>query len=427
MEKKTIGSFIAALRKAKGMTQKELAELLNVSDKTISRWERDEGVPDLAMIPVIAEIFNVSCDELLCGERKQAAEIVESVTKTEKQRLRLLKATLSHYKNHTYIAMGISSLGIIMALICNLAFLKARLGFFLGAIFFASSIICQAIFMEKAFFSVEDAELEKDVLSDYKVKVVAQGKKSIGLTLALLGFTFPFVFIDAYLGLSSESMLPLGAIGASVFLMIYAITLYFINLLLIKKGVCTLNKEESEIYNHNHKLKLNYAIVLLFILLTTFLFHQFATSIWGPYSIMKGTTFNDYDSFIEYMEEEIPDTHGNGAIFYGPETAPIPVEEQFGETHYYDERGNEISREEALTRRLEDKNGNVVCEYIQNRSIVSLRYTPKDETILPITVCTAEDLKEARETASIRHVFFFAAYFIECLSVVLVYFKRRAK
>ena len=80
-----------------------------------------------------------------------------------------------------------------------------------------------------------------------------------------------------------------------------------------------------------------------------------------------------------------------------------------------------------MTRRLEDKNGNVVCEYIQNRSIVSLRYTPKDETILPITVCTAEDLKEARETASIRHVFFFAAYFIECLSVVLVYFKRRAK
>lgn len=46
MEKKTIGSFIAALRKANGLTQKELAEKLNVSDKAVSRWERDECYPD---------------------------------------------------------------------------------------------------------------------------------------------------------------------------------------------------------------------------------------------------------------------------------------------------------------------------------------------------------------------------------------------
>ena len=65
MEKKTIGGFIAALRKANGMTQKDLAERLNVSDKTVSRWERDDGAPDLAAIPAIAEIFGVTCDELL--------------------------------------------------------------------------------------------------------------------------------------------------------------------------------------------------------------------------------------------------------------------------------------------------------------------------------------------------------------------------
>lgn len=46
MEKKTIGGFIAALRKANGMAQKALAERLNVSDKTVSRWERDDGAPD---------------------------------------------------------------------------------------------------------------------------------------------------------------------------------------------------------------------------------------------------------------------------------------------------------------------------------------------------------------------------------------------
>ena len=80
MEKKSIGGFIAALRKANGMTQKDLAERLNVSDKTVSRWERDEGSPDLSVIPVIAEIFDITCDELLRGERKsptQRSEIAE--------------------------------------------------------------------------------------------------------------------------------------------------------------------------------------------------------------------------------------------------------------------------------------------------------------------------------------------------------------
>ena len=78
------------------------------------------------------------------------------------------------------------------------------------------------------------------------------------------------------------------------------------------------------------------------------------------------------------------------------ESAAVPVpEEQIGTPTYYDEYGNEISEEEALKSRLKDKNGNVVCEYISRRSVVSLRYTPKDGTILPITVCTEEDLQEA--------------------------------
>ena len=74
MERKTIGGFIAALRRANGMTQRELADRLNVSDKTVSRWERDESAPELAAIPVIAEIFGVSCDELLRGERRPPEE-----------------------------------------------------------------------------------------------------------------------------------------------------------------------------------------------------------------------------------------------------------------------------------------------------------------------------------------------------------------
>ena len=72
-----MGSFIAALRHSKGMTQRELAQLLHVSDKPVSRWETGEGAPDLALIPAIAEMDGV-CDELLRGERKSGADAAES-------------------------------------------------------------------------------------------------------------------------------------------------------------------------------------------------------------------------------------------------------------------------------------------------------------------------------------------------------------
>ncbi len=429
MEKKTIGSFIAALRKANGMTQKDLAERLNVSDKTVSRWERDDGAPDLAVIPVIAELFGVTCDELLRGERKSPADRADvpeetaSTAKGEKQRQRLLKSTLSQYRSRTYVAMGISAVGVLSALICNLAFLQAILGFLIGAIFFAASMVCQAIFVNRAFLSVEDAGLEPAELSGYKRKVIGLAQKSVALAVGFLGFTFPLLLVDAYMGLGTSSMMISGIIGAAIFLLIYAVVLYFLNASLLKRGVYSLAEKEAVIYRRNHKLKRTCAIVLVVLLAVTLVAHQFATAIWGPCTIMDGTTFEDYESFIAYMEQDIPyEASANGSA-----VSPIP-EEQIGSPIYYDEYGNEISEEEALKRRLEDKNGNIVCEYIlRNESVISVQYTPKDGTILPITVYTQENLAAAQQTAAIRHVIFGAAYGIEILAVMLVYLKKRAK
>ena len=69
MENKSVGKFISELRKEKGLTQKELGDRLFVSDKTISRWERDDCSPDISLLPTIAELFDVTTDELLRGER----------------------------------------------------------------------------------------------------------------------------------------------------------------------------------------------------------------------------------------------------------------------------------------------------------------------------------------------------------------------
>ena len=65
MKKQTFGAMLAALRKEKGMTQLELAEQMGVTDKAVSKWERDLSFPDVTSLPRLAEI---SVDELMQGK-----------------------------------------------------------------------------------------------------------------------------------------------------------------------------------------------------------------------------------------------------------------------------------------------------------------------------------------------------------------------
>lgn len=65
MTNKSMGDIICALRKEKEMTQKDLADMLNITDKAVSKWERNIAFPDTATIPKIAEIFGVSVEELM--------------------------------------------------------------------------------------------------------------------------------------------------------------------------------------------------------------------------------------------------------------------------------------------------------------------------------------------------------------------------
>lgn len=62
---KTMGELIAARRKEKGMTQRELADLLNITDKAVSKWERDLACPDINTVPKLAEALELSVEELL--------------------------------------------------------------------------------------------------------------------------------------------------------------------------------------------------------------------------------------------------------------------------------------------------------------------------------------------------------------------------
>ena len=304
MEKKTIGTFIAALRKANGMTQKELAEKLNVSDKTISRWERNDASPDLSVIPVIAEIFGVTCDELLRGERKPVEQRMESITdettrKGEKEKLRLLKSSFATYKNRTYISMGIAGVGIIAAMIGNMALLKAVLGFLLGMIFYVVSAVCQAIFINRAFMAVEDAEIENSEILGYKYNVIMLAEKAFGINVLFFGFTSPLAVVDAYMGLGTDSMLIYGITGSVIALVIYSAICFFINGRLIKNGVCYPDTKTEEKFFHNRNLKLNVCTTTAIVLAFTIFVHVMGSAgIWSASQLADGIIFKDYESFI---------------------------------------------------------------------------------------------------------------------------------
>lgn len=69
MDQSQIGTFIAALRAEQKLTQKELAEKLHISDKTVSKWETGRGLPDVSLMLPLCEALGISINELLTGER----------------------------------------------------------------------------------------------------------------------------------------------------------------------------------------------------------------------------------------------------------------------------------------------------------------------------------------------------------------------
>ncbi len=82
MDQKKIGNFLRSLRKEKGLTQEQLAEQFYVSDRTVSRWENGNNMPDLSILVELADYYDVDIRELINGERKS-----ENMEKEQKETL----------------------------------------------------------------------------------------------------------------------------------------------------------------------------------------------------------------------------------------------------------------------------------------------------------------------------------------------------
>lgn len=206
MEKQTIGQFLSALRRSNGYTQQEVAEKLGVSNKTVSCWERDSSYPDISMIPAIAELYGVTCDEILRAKRApaQPAEPPENGAEAEKAKANAEKAEkeasaifdnmLARYDNTHKIATAAALFASLFSVFAAVATIS--LSNYLAAAFFivipvtGISLFAYALISYRVNFAVPDEPRA------YKVKraIYIRRKCTVNLILPVLLYFIPYCF-----------------------------------------------------------------------------------------------------------------------------------------------------------------------------------------------------------------------------------------
>jgi len=112
MARQPIGEFLATLRKAHGYTQQQVADELGISNRTLSAWEQGRAYPDILTLPALAELYGVTADEIINGERAKTGDSAGAIEElSEKAQTKLNKKRLSQYSNNCVIFTVIGSIG----------------------------------------------------------------------------------------------------------------------------------------------------------------------------------------------------------------------------------------------------------------------------------------------------------------------------
>ena len=114
-----IGKYIAGKRNALGMTQKQLAEKLNMSDKSVSKWERGICLPDVSVYMELCEILGISINEFLAGEDIDAENVEK---KSEDNIIQVTKDSKKKQKNLKSILAVVTTFAVIMVLVLGAVF-----------------------------------------------------------------------------------------------------------------------------------------------------------------------------------------------------------------------------------------------------------------------------------------------------------------
>ena len=187
MDSNKMGAFIAQVRKERGLTQLELAQKINVTDKAVSKWERGVGFPDIKIIEALAEALGVSVSELMNGERMEnAVRDSESDNISNDDILTENKKYAGKIVNfRTYII-------VLAAVVLSLSIFLLDSGGFDGAFF-----VCIPFIME-----LVGVLLIVSGIIRYKKKVQYKGVLIAGIITLLIPVSFTvFLIVGVMLGL----------------------------------------------------------------------------------------------------------------------------------------------------------------------------------------------------------------------------------
>ena len=120
MKQQDIGRFIAEKRRARNLTQEQLAELLGVSNKTVSKWETGKSMPDYSIVELLCKELNITISELIAAKEKESEST--PVYTEEQVALLLYKAQQMENKNRISISKPIKkgvTIGSVLAMIIS--------------------------------------------------------------------------------------------------------------------------------------------------------------------------------------------------------------------------------------------------------------------------------------------------------------------
>lgn len=315
--RKSIGKFILALRKEKNLTQKDLATILNVSDKTVSRWECEETMPDLTLIPEIANYFDITIDELLRGERTKF--IFKGNSSNSFLDNKYLKFT-----NLNLVTISLSIISLLIAILCNSVFLNGPLGFWLSIILIFLSTIFEIFLINNYYIRSNGEYLE------YNNKIIIKSIKIFVLNILIIAFLLPIPIVVGNRKAGLNDLLIHGTlslvISSIILFLLYTI---FIKPLLIKNGLIYLNEKEISVFNHKRKLTIKLLLINIGVIILGIISYLTIPNLLTERDFKKDSfelkfeTYEDFKSYIELSENgyqgllrTISDDKGNPILFY---------------------------------------------------------------------------------------------------------------
>lgn len=330
MERKSIGTLIAALRRANGMTQKQLANQLQVSDKAISRWERDESLPDLTLLPRIADIFHITVDELLRGECRGQADSEQQrksdAERLKKQTRRVMNAACQRAHGRMLMSLGCAFGGVIAAMVCNFAVLRAIPGLVIGLLLWLAGAAMLGLFTAGAWQQDEE-EYDAAVLRDYRARLATYAKRIALAMLAMLAMILPLItaldgvqagYVDVWV--KPQAWLIKGALTGAGLSLLGCVGLYYVNRRLTAAGY----------YPHARNRRHGWvALALTAAMVITQLLGSAASAGMLDDRYAYWESFDDFAQFQAWCAQQAENADETGDVYYALSQAEAVVQEEW--------------------------------------------------------------------------------------------------